>query len=148
MAELTKRGGSALTDEQLKALVVGKALWVRNTVTGEPFEVRYDTTGYSILLYLSRGATVPSEFGDPARASYLMVPSPYSIQNGKLMSALAGTPFEVTIYKAGNTYYAARSNEFGFANYEILPKGPPNMVNLGRGESPGEDQSEYLRVPE
>jgi hypothetical protein len=27
----------------------------------------------------------------------------------------------VAIYKLGNTYYGARSNEFGFANYEIIP---------------------------
>ena len=26
-----------------------------------------------------------------------------------------------TFYKVGETYYAARSNEFGFANYEIVP---------------------------
>jgi hypothetical protein len=27
------------------------------------------------------------------------------------------TPFEVTVYKAGEKYVVARSNEFGFANY-------------------------------
>ena len=30
-------------------------------------------------------------------------------------------PFAVTIYKLGDTYYGARSNEFGYANYEIIP---------------------------
>ncbi len=29
---------------------------------------------------------------------------------------LAGTPFELTFYKSGDTIYGARSNEFGFAN--------------------------------
>jgi hypothetical protein len=27
----------------------------------------------------------------------------------------------LTFYKLGDTYYAARSNEFGYANYEIVP---------------------------
>jgi predicted transcriptional regulator len=27
----------------------------------------------------------------------------------------------LTFYKLGDTYYAARSNEFGYANYEIIP---------------------------
>ena len=30
-------------------------------------------------------------------------------------------PYSVTIYKLGDTYYGARSNEFGYANYEIIP---------------------------
>jgi hypothetical protein len=28
-------------------------------------------------------------------------------------------PFAVTVYKVDNKYIAARSNEFGYANYEI-----------------------------
>ena len=30
-------------------------------------------------------------------------------------------PYSFTFYKVGDTYYAARSNEFGYANYEIIP---------------------------
>ncbi len=44
---------------------------------------------------------------------------------------------EVAVYKLGDTYYAARSNEFGYANYELLPK-PPLFINpLGKGETAG-----------
>ena len=35
---------------------------------------------------------------------------------------LAGTPIEVTAYKLGDKYYGARSNEFGYANYAIIPE--------------------------
>ena len=45
----------------------------------------------------------------------------YFIQNGKIVNALAGTPIEITVYKVGDKYVAARSNEFGYANYEIIP---------------------------
>lgn len=33
--------------------------------------------------------------------------------------AIAGTPFEVTVYKLGAKCIAARGNEFSFANYEV-----------------------------
>jgi predicted transcriptional regulator len=34
----------------------------------------------------------------------------------------------MTIYKLGDTYYGARSNEFGYANYEIIPS-PQFVLN-------------------
>ena len=49
-------------------------------------------------------------------------PSPYYINNGKIVTVLAGTPIEVTAYKLGAKYYGARSNELGYANYEIIPE--------------------------
>lgn len=37
IAELTNKGASALNDAQLKELIVGKAFWMRNNVTGDQF---------------------------------------------------------------------------------------------------------------
>ena len=45
----------------------------------------------------------------------------YEIRDGRYHVEIAGTPFEVTVYKMGDKYMAARSNEFGYANYEIEP---------------------------
>lgn len=59
--------------------------------------------------------------------SYLGTTSPYYINNGKLVTQLVGTPFEMTVYKMGDKYYGARSNEFGYANYEIVP--PIKVMN-------------------
>jgi hypothetical protein len=64
------------------------------------------------------------------------------------VTQLSGTPIGMAVYKLGETYYGARSNEFGHANYEILLKGPPNLVTLGKGEYKKKDQSSYLRVTE
>jgi len=73
--------------------------------------------------------------GDAATASYLGTTSPYYINNGKIVTVLAGTPIEITAYKLGDKYYGARSNEFGYANYEIIPVikelnplGPDNAI--------------------
>jgi len=48
----------------------------------------------------------------------------------------------------GDKYYGARSNEFGHANYEILAKGPSNLVNLGKGEYDKESQDSFLHTPD
>src|SRR5262245_35312215 len=96
---------------QLKALLVGKAVWVRNNVTGQAFYVRYDTDGRAVVLHAGKRAQLPSEFADLVQSSYQTVPSPYSIQNGKLITALGNTSFEVTVYKMGDKYCGARSNE-------------------------------------
>ena len=48
-------------------------------------------------------------------------PGRYYINHGKLITQLLGTSFEITAYKLGDKYYGARSNEFGYANYEIIP---------------------------
>ena len=77
--------------------------------------------GQSRSNYAGSGQIQPSEIGDPAASSYLGLTSPYYINNGKLVTQLLGTPFEVTAYKFGDKYYGARSNEFGYANYEIVP---------------------------
>jgi hypothetical protein len=71
---------------------------------------------------------------------------------------LSSTPITMAVYKsnvaqAGNvpreqsTYYGARSNEFGYANYEILLKGPANLVELPKGHRE-QDQSKYLHAPD
>ena len=80
---------------------------------------------------------MPSAF--PARRGngYQGVKTPYTIGNGKLITTLSQAPMEVAIYKLDDTYYAARSNEFGYANYEILPKAPVFLNPLGKGESGG-----------
>ena len=36
-----------------------------------------------------------------------------------LVTTIANTPFEITVYKVGDKYVAARSNEFGYANYQV-----------------------------
>jgi hypothetical protein len=43
----------------------------------------------------------------------------YEIRDGRVITTLLGVPFDVAIYKLGDKYIAARSNEFNYANYEI-----------------------------
>ncbi len=121
VTDLKKKGATALGDAQLKALVVGKAFWVRNNVTGEQFSVSYTAEGQSNVWHVGRNATTPSSVGNPMREGYQGTTTPYKIENGKVVTTISQDPFAVTIYKLGDTYYGARSNEFGYANYEIIP---------------------------
>jgi Protein of unknown function (DUF3604) len=144
--ELKKKGAVALSDAELQKLIVGKSPWLQNNVTGLKYNIYYSESGpaasgkpvppsdpgyitrqfaknqgqakpdHAGRLYLE-----PSELGNVAEASYLGTSSPYYINNGKLVTVIVGTPVEVTVYKLSGKYFGARSNEFGYANYEIIP---------------------------
>ncbi|WP_432761607.1 DUF3604 domain-containing protein [Rhizobium calliandrae] len=145
--DLKKAGAVALDDAELKALVVDKTPWLQNNVTGTRFRITYSASGIANATQMltpidpryvtskldqnqgqaladnvGRQALMPSATGDAAAASYFGTPSPYYINNGKLVTVLAGTPIEVTAYKLGDKVYGARSNEFGYVNYEIIPE--------------------------
>lgn len=42
----------------------------------------------------------------------------YEIKDGHIVTTVERTPFELTVYRAGDKY-VYRSNEFGHANYEM-----------------------------
>jgi hypothetical protein len=128
VADLKAKGATALGDAQLKALIVGKAYWVRNNVTGEQFSVSYTPDGDMNVWHIGNGATIPSYVGNPMRNGYQGNTTPYKIEGGKVITKVAQDPYSLAIYKLGDTYYGARSNEFGYANYEIIPY-PPNVLN-------------------
>ena len=129
VADLKKKGASQLGDAQLKSLIVGKAFWVRNNATSEQFSVHYTAEGQTIVFHLGKYATLPSSVGNVVRNGYEGVTTGYKIENGKVVTTISQDPFAVTVYKLGDTYYGARSNEFGYANYEIIPVPSPPIIS-------------------
>ena len=142
VAALTQKGGVALDDAQLKQLLVGKAVWVRNSVTGELFKTSYTADGQTVVWHVGRSATLPSATGNLAQGSWQGVTTPYTIDNGKVVTTLSQTPYADTFYKLGNAYYAARSNEFGYVNYEITLKGPAAVHPLPQHQTSAEPRVE------
>jgi hypothetical protein len=128
VTDLKAKGATQLGDAQLKALIVGKAFWVRNNATGEQFSVAYTAEGNSNMWHISPSTTIPSYVGNPIRNGYEGVTTPYKIEGGRLVSNISQSPFSTTVYKLGDTYYGARSSEFGYANYEIIPS-PQFVLN-------------------
>jgi hypothetical protein len=146
VADLKKQGAVALNDDQLKALIVEKSVWLQNTVTGDKYMIIYGALGKGPdakpltpsepgyvtqrfpanqgqfqVRYVGKKVAMQSLTGDTVDASYLGTSRTYNIANGKIVTSLVGTPVEITVYKAGDKYFGARSNEFGYANYEIVP---------------------------
>jgi hypothetical protein len=128
VTDLKAKAATQLNDAQLKALIVGKAFWLRNNVTGEQFSVAYTVDGQSNVWHVGTNSDIPSYVGNPVRNGYEGVTTPYKIEGGKVVTSISQAPFSITIYKLGDTYYVARSNEFGYANYEIIPS-PQFVLN-------------------
>ena len=121
VTDLNTKGATALNDAQLKELIVGKAFWMRNNVTGEQFSQNFTADGSTIVFRVGFDAETPSGFGKLAQDGYEGTTGRYQIQGGKLITFVSQDPYAFTFYKLGDTVYAARSNEFGYANYEIIP---------------------------
>jgi len=129
VADLRKKGAAALDDAQLRALIVGKAHWLRNDVTGEQFWQSFTAEGHTTVFRVGPNDVMPSGFGNVERDGYQGTTNPYKIEAGKLVTFVSQDPYAFTFYKLGDTYYAARSNEFGYANYEIVVPDPQFSVN-------------------
>jgi hypothetical protein len=127
VADLKSKGAARLNQQQVESMIVGKAHWYRNTVTGEQFKVSYRDDGQHTVYHVGKHVDQPSLIGDVARNGYEGASSAYWIKDGKVVTFLQDHPFEVAYYKLGDTVYGARSNEFGYANYEVLPK-PPLLI--------------------
>ncbi|MFT2214825.1 hypothetical protein ACLJYM_23545 [Rhizobium giardinii] len=119
VADLTKQGATPLDDAALTSLVVGKSLSVRNTVTGEEFDAVYGADGTRVITMDKKGEIRPGDAFAAFHSSEMTGPTRYEIRDNKIVTTIDNTPFEVTVYKSGEKYIAARSNEFGHANYEI-----------------------------
>lgn len=128
VAELGHKGAKVLSHEQLRELVIGKAFWLRNNVTGEQFFLPFTAEGETIVYRVGANAIMPSAYGNVVRDGYQGTTSAYKIEGGKLVIPVSQEPYAFTFYKVGDTHYAARDNEFGFANYEIIPA-PQIAVN-------------------
>jgi hypothetical protein len=115
VAGLEQEGAVALDDAQLKELVVGKTLTVTNTVTAQQFEVLYGASGFRLITAVNGREENLIQMGGVLHGG----DARYEIRNARLVTQLAGAPFEVMVYKLGDRYVAARSDEFGYANYEI-----------------------------
>jgi hypothetical protein len=106
---------------------------------------QWATTGQMLVMNVDPRIPQPSEVGDLVRGAYLGQPSNYAIKDGKIVTSFGNREYEISVYrlgggstdllKADEKYIAARSNEFGYANYEIIPT-PVFLGTEVKGEVP------------
>lgn len=117
--DLKTDGAKALTYEQLQAFVVGKTIKVRNTVTGQTYEIVYGTDGKRSVSSVDGKPPSDGEYLNTMHGGQFGVPANYEIKDGQLVTSLGGSPFEATVFEKNGKYVAARGNEFGYVNYEV-----------------------------
>ncbi|MET0743614.1 MAG: DUF3604 domain-containing protein [Microvirga sp.] len=124
VTDLQQKGASPLTNDQITQLIAGKTVAVRNTVTGQSFNIVFTSSGRRLVTGIDGVQPEPGEIGDVLHSGELGAPAAYEIKDGRIVTTLMNTPYEVAVYKLGDKYYGARSNEFGFANYEMDATAP------------------------
>ncbi|WP_340109979.1 DUF3604 domain-containing protein [Pikeienuella sp. HZG-20] len=120
VADLLKDGATALDDDELKKLVFGKNLTVRNTVTGRTTNVLFGVNGKRIVTELDGELPNGGDLLEIMHSGVSSSSASYEIKDGRIVTTIEGTPFDLTIYRAKDKHIAARSNEFGHANYELV----------------------------
>jgi hypothetical protein len=118
VADIRQKGAAPLNDMQLRQLVMGKTLTVRNTVTNERIEISYGIDGRRLILSVNGNPPDTGELGDVLHTSGLGS-AQYEIRDSRIVTTIQGTPFGVAVYPMGDKYVAARNDEFGYANYEL-----------------------------
>ena len=88
-------------------------------MTGDRFEILYGNDGRRLITSFNGKQPAAGEVWDVEHGGALGSPTEYEISGGRIITTLEMTPFAVTVYKLGDKYMAARSNEFGYANYEV-----------------------------
>jgi hypothetical protein len=117
VADLKAKGAVALNDVQLKELIVGKIVHVRNTITGHRFKIVY--AGQRLK------TAMDGKTPDPAVMGHLKFDpeTHYEIRDGHVITYIGGAPFEINVYRLGDRYVACRGDEYGYANYEVEAEG-------------------------
>jgi hypothetical protein len=135
VADLQEQGATVLDDAALTDLVVGKTSWVRNNVTGDVFSITWTASGQRLIGNINGAVPKPSEVGDVLHGGLTGAGTAYAIKDGAIVTTLGNLPYEAKVYKIGDKYFAARSNEFGYANYEVVPT-PQTLDPVDQQKSP------------
>jgi hypothetical protein len=120
IAALKKAGVGALDNAALQELIVGKSMWLKNTVTGSVFRIVWDKNGQRTLWNINPADSQPLHMGFAAQDSYQGLPTAYTVEGSKVVEDFGNAPISWTAYKSGDKTLLARSDEFGYANYEVI----------------------------
>ncbi len=131
IADLDKQGVKAMDNAALTGLIAGKNTWLKNSVTGSVFRIVWEKDGQRTLWNINPSDPLPQHFGFAGIDSYLGLPTGYEIADGKVVEDFGNGTLSWTAFKSGDKTLMARSDEFGFANYEVIPA-PSELIDLDK----------------
>ena len=117
---LKKLGIEPMKDAEIKGLIVGNIIVVRNTETLANFAARFDANGKRVLQQVSAQRDGPQiiykTLGDAKDANV----ANYEIKNNRLITHFDDQSFEVLVFKVKDKYYGSRSTDGGEIKWEIV----------------------------
>ena len=117
---LKKIGIEPMKNAEIKALIVGHIIVVRNTETLANYAARFDENGKRVMQRVSALKDGPKiiyqTLGDAKDANV----ASYEIKNNRLVTKFNDKTFEVKIFKVKDTYYGARSTDHGEVKWELV----------------------------
>ncbi len=120
VADLKAKGYTQVMDAELAAMFVNKATWIKNDVTGGVVQVSAAPNGNFMIFFADPAVPQPSDFGEVTMRGTAGDGAHYEIKDGRINTMVGNAPFSYTLYKLDKKVYLARSNEFGYANYEVV----------------------------
>ena len=108
VAQLADRGIAPMTDEEIRAVTVGRTVRSVNLVTGFEVTIHYGADGNRSLMGLGDRPTV----------------TPYEIRDGRrIETSLLGDRMSITLFSVDGRVLGAREDEAGYVNYEAFVVG-------------------------
>jgi Protein of unknown function (DUF3604) len=107
VARLAERGIMPMTDDEIRAVTVGRTVQTVNLVTGQSGTVHYSGDGNRSLIGLSDRPLV----------------TPYEIRDGRrIETTVLGDQISVALFSVDGRILGAREDEAGFVNWEVIPQ--------------------------
>ena len=105
MAQLADRGIGPMTDDQIRAVTVGRTVRSVNLITGVEAVLHYGTDGNRSLVGLGDRPVV----------------TPYEIRdNRRIETTLLGERMSIALFSVDGRTLGARDDEAGYINYEAF----------------------------
>jgi hypothetical protein len=105
VAQLAERGIGPMTDDEIRAVTIGRTVRSVNLITGFEATLHYGADGNRSLMGLSDRPVV----------------TPYEIRDGRrIETTLLGERMSVALFSVDGRILGARDDEAGYVNYEAF----------------------------
>jgi hypothetical protein len=110
---LKAQGAKELSTSDIKKLILGNQVKIKNIPTGEILDAFYRPDGQRTLMSQGTFASFHGGLGGTT--------NPYTIEDNMLSSSFDdGSQFSSRIFELNGNYYGAKSDEAGYVNYEVV----------------------------